>query len=179
MRGGGGLVISRTGFGGLSIQAPWGANPAPQTHPTHPGTPLGVGVALMGRGFGVLARFVTALWSTAGSQGGFGASWGRRGSHTGQSRWNNGCGHIPQVHWGGGAAQGVSLWCVGVSVVARRLRWGLTGFYKIILRLCVQSPARARTRTGVSAFLLEGAPERDAAVGVAVRPAANEWTHAL
>ena len=161
----GGLVISRTGFGGLSIQAPWGANPAPQ-------------VALMGRGFGVLARFVTALWSTAGSQGGFGASWGRRGSHTGQSRWNSGCGHIPQVHWGGGAAQGVSLWCVGVSVVARRLRWGPHMFlFYFILRLCVQSPARARTRTGVAAFLWEATSKRNAAAGVAERPVTDERTH--
>ena len=109
----GGLVISPTAFGGISLQGPWRPNPAPRTHPTHPGTSLGVKVALRGRGFGVLARAVALCGRQRCSQGGFGAGWGRRGGHTGQSRWVNGCGHIPQVHWGGGAPQRASPWRVG------------------------------------------------------------------
>ena len=125
----GGLVISPAAYARLSIPAPWRPNPAPWTHPTHPGTSLGVKVALRGRGFGVLARAVALCGRQRRSQGGFGAGWGRRGGHTGQSRWVNGCGHIPQVHWGGGAPQRVSPWRVGGSVVACRLRGAKKDFY--------------------------------------------------
>ena len=105
----GGFEIKRAEIRGLSISSS-NALPQPTPHPPKPprdiprgqGGPKGDWV---GRG----GSHASTLWSEVRmpctSQSGFGVGCGCPGGHTGQSRWNGGCGHTPQVPWAGGNPQ--------------------------------------------------------------------------